>query len=185
MPPRPGEEQIGDFKVPAPRLLDYFSRTDNLILALLKSIAGQRASVNIGGQDIVIPAGSGNGKGRIIVDEIKIQDNLSPRVASTTHYPQQGLADCRDAVECLLVVVFSTCDQALSIQTIGGTASVVDAGSAFNIEAPQALPALSAIGLGVDLSVNWYPYMGCSIATGVVPPTAGEVKAFVFKRKWE
>lgn len=174
-------------EIPRQGLLDYFTRHDELLLIeieLLKQVLAAVKGVEIApGEPIPIAP---KVVGYVLRSEmVKIFDGFSnTRMgASTTYYPET-LADCRVGVENVLVIVRSTCNQALSIQTIGDLDERATSISALNIESSQSCAATSSIGLGVDLSTNWYPFMGCAITTGSTAPTAGQVNAWVYLRRW-
>ena len=93
-------------------------------------------------------------------------------------------ADCGEARESVILVVLSTCKKALTVQAVGSLGEQADAVSSFNIGASQSLGAVAVLGFGIDLAVNWYPYLGCSIASGVVAPTSGDVTAWAFIRRF-
>lgn len=171
-------EKIDGIDVPRRKLFDLFSRTDDLLIALLKRL-GQPETVNVGGQQMVVPSG---GSQLIMVPPTRIFRDYMPPDASTTYYPTVPLADCREAVS-VLIIIRSSCNQALTVQTIGAESGEVDASNACNIEASVSLAAGSKVALGIDLTTNWFPYMGCSIASGGTAPTSGVVNAYVFVRK--
>lgn len=181
--------------IPRPGLIDPLTRVDELLVLNINIMKLVLAKLN--GQAPTAPVIPGEPtptlgplpplvipEYALTVIPVKIFDAFSnTRMdASTSYYPDK-LADCREAVESLLIIIRSTCNQALTVQTIGSMDERVTAVSAFNIEASQSLAAASSIGLGVDLSTNWYPYLGVSITTGGTAPTSGEVNAWVYVRK--
>ena len=110
-----------------------------------------------------------------------------PLVANTT-YGMEAIADARMA-EALMIYVRSTCNQAVTIQTVGGVTQVPDLDSVFNIEASQALAAgnvaQTVLALLVNLRDNWAPYLGITVAAGATAPTTGFVYATACLRFWQ
>jgi hypothetical protein len=179
------QKRIVDEKAyPLPGFFDLFSRRDELMIQqteLLKQIIAQlQAGGALVGGEQRQPAPGG---GITPIRRVLLHDHLKPYRASTTYYPNKPLADCSKARESILIVVMSTCDQNLTVQAIGSLGDQADAISSFNIGASQALTSPGMIGLGVDLSVNWYPYLGVSIASGVAAPVAGDAMAWAFIRE--
>jgi len=172
--------------------LDWLTRLDELLIANTEAI--NELTKQLKGREVVIPSYEGEPStptptptgGYILkMASVKIFDAITPYGTSTTYYPTI-LADCTEGVESVLIIVSSTCDQALTVQTMGSLLPAMDISGigGYSIEASQSLAATSAIGLGVDLASNWYPYMGVSIASGSTPPTAGQLNAWVYTRKW-
>jgi len=169
--------------IPRQGIVDIFTRIDELLIAnneflrqLLLLLGKPPEGQQLG---LTLPV-----SGIKMLPLKKVFEKFKPYIANTTYFPvENGLVDCREAVA-VLIIVRSTCNQALTIQTIGGQSPQADSVSAFNIEAAQNLAANSSIGLGVDLATNWYPYMGISIASGAAPPTGGQVDAWALIRKW-
>ncbi|MDP2728990.1 MAG: hypothetical protein Q8O55_00680, partial [Dehalococcoidales bacterium] len=122
--------------------------------------------------------------GAVAVKRTVLFDQLKPYNTSFTYYPTFDLADCAEAIESLLIVVMSTCDVAVTAQAIGSLGPQADSAGAFDIGPSESVGIISRIGLGIDLSVNWYPYIGVTIATGASAPTVGEVVAWAFARKY-
>ncbi|MDP2730419.1 MAG: hypothetical protein Q8O55_08045, partial [Dehalococcoidales bacterium] len=122
--------------------------------------------------------------GAVAVKRTVLFDQLKPYNTSFTYYPTFDLADCAEAIESLLIVVISTCDVAVTAQAIGSLGPQADGAGAFDIGPSESVGIVSRIGLGIDLSVNWYPYIGVTIATGASAPTTGEIVAWAFARKY-
>ena len=121
------------------------------------------------------------GRGLVTPAYTKLFDNTALPDASTTYYPS-GLVSCKDA-ERVIIVCRSTCDQALTIQTIGCETQQADANNSFDMEASQTLSATSSIALLLAREV-WMPYIGVSVTTGSTAPTAGSLNAWVIVQKW-
>jgi hypothetical protein len=113
--------------------------------------------------------------------------SIRPLVANTT-YGMPKIADTRMADQ-LMIFVRSTCDQAVTIQTVGNIIDDVDPRTVFNIEASQALAIGSTtetqLALLVNLRDNWAPYLGITVAAGAVAPTEGFVYARAYLRVWQ
>jgi len=122
------------------------------------------------------------GRGLVTPAYTKLFDNAALPDAATTYYPTSGLVDCKDA-ERVIIVCRSTCDQALTIQTIGGTGKQADANSSFDMEASQTLAATSSIAFLLAHEV-WMPYIGVSALTGATAPTSGVLNAWAIIQRW-
>ena len=148
---------------PTPGFLDLFSRRDELqirqiellrqILANLQCI---RTTPTIPGAPPIIER---SGPGLRTVRTV-LFDHLRPYNASFTYYPTFDLVDCSEALESILLVVMSTCDVAVTVQAIGALGPQAASVGAIAIGPSESLGATSRIGLGIDLSVNLYPYIG-------------------------
>lgn len=172
-------------EIPGPGFLDIFSRVDNLLeinVKLLKQLLAQSS-----GQDAPaapgIPGYVQGARGILRATSFKIFDKIRPVDATTTYYPGGQLPDCTEGVVNALIILVSSCNQALTIQTVGSISPQVTAENAFSIEAAQSLAANSSIGMGIDLTTNWYPFLGVSILTGATAPVTGVVDAWVWLRK--
>ena len=172
---------------PLPGLLDLFTRRDELEVQIIEQLKAIRQL--LGDSTAPDPSRPDTPLLSVPVDLVRVTlfDHLRPYTASITYYPPGGtskMADCRQASESVLIIVQSNCNQALTIQGLGSLVDQADSVSAFTIGASVSLGVAATLGLGIDLSVNWYPYLGCSIASGVTPPTAGDVTAWAFIRKF-
>lgn len=109
---------------------------------------------------------------------------LLPRSASTTYYLER-LADAGLAQKVLFILT-STLNQAVNVQLIGNESnSPTDEAGRLNIGATQSLPATNGkIGIGVDLTTDWYPWMGVVIQTTASAPTSGQVDIRVVMQRW-
>ncbi len=146
---------------------------------LLEQIANQLQELN---QFLTAPQAS-NGM-KLIVNRAEIMHELAPRVALARYYPNNKLGDCRGNLQNLVMVVRSGLDQAVDVQVIGSLGENVTDESAYFIEAPVALAAGAFIGLGVNLTMNWYPWMWLAIVTGGAAPTTGYVSAWLLVKEW-
>ena len=120
-------------------------------------------------------------------EDIPFPDLPIPRDANTTYY----LSKMVDTLKCMNVVfeITSTLNQAVTVQVVGHSGnSPDDAIGLVNIEAGQTLnagsSAMTKLGLGIDLEVNWYPFLGLTIATGAAAPTAGRIGVRALVRRW-
>ncbi len=164
---------------PQKGILDVLTRVDDLLILnaeLLKMLL-ERAG---GGQASQVGYNISVSNQLMKVEIIKIFDNHGCREASTTFYPID-LVNCRDA-ENVLIIAQSSLNESVNVQAIGGLSAQVDGTNAFNIESSQSLSA-GLLGMGVDLTTNWYPYMGCAVTTSASAPASGSFNAWLYIRK--
>ena len=116
------------------------------------------------------------------IDE-SLAKNMQPYAASTAYYCEK-LVDARLAVRILLVLL-STCNAALTVQVVGHDFnSPRDVNGLVNIGSGQSLAANSKLGLGIDLSTDWYPFLGVTVTSSGVPPTSGSVVVAAYGQRW-
>ena len=116
------------------------------------------------------------------IDE-NLNKDMRPRTASTTYYCER-LLNAWVATKVLLILQ-STCDQALTIQVVGHQGNnPADVNGLVNIGGTQNLAASGKLGLGIDLATDWYPYLGVTVAAGATPPTSGNVVVTAYGQRW-
>lgn len=110
--------------------------------------------------------------------------NIAPYANSTTFYLDK-LLDARLAAKVLLVITNSTGD-AMTIQVVGHTRNTPnDVNGLFNIGGTQSLPATGGgLAFGIDLTTDWYPYLGVTVLTDASAPTTGRVTVQAFGQRW-
>ena len=112
---------------------------------------------------------------------------IQPYVASTT-YPVDHLMDVKGAF-LDLIVVDSSCNAVLTIQTIGHTIdSPGDTNGRVNLGGAQSMADGSTttqrLGIAVVRRDYPYPYLGVTVASGGTPPTTGRVQVNGYYERW-
>lgn len=115
------------------------------------------------------------------IDELLAQ--IAPFAATTTYY-LDTLLDSRLSAKVLLVVTDST-GVATTVQVVGHTQdNPSDVNGLVNIGSTQTLSANSKLGLGIDLTTDWYPYLGVTVLSGAAPATTGRVVVRAYGQRW-
>ena len=177
--------------IPRPGFIDPLTRIDDLLVLninimkqVLAILTGQAPAPPVPGEPLPPLAPLVVPKYELRLGPIvRIFDAAGLKVASTTYYPDK-LANCVEAIDSVLIIVRSSCDQALTVQAIGDISDRTSSTSAFNIEAAETLAAGATTAFNIVLSDKWFPYLGVAVTTGSTAPTSGSLNAWVYIRKW-
>jgi len=109
---------------------------------------------------------------------------VAPYGISTTYY-MEHLLDARLAAKVLLVVD-NGCGTTLTVQVVGHTQDTpTESGGLVNIGGTQTIAADGGrLGFGIDLTTDWYPYLGVTILSPSTPPTTGLVTVWAYGQRW-